>query len=1137
MRPPRALLRGLGPALVAIVALARGEEEPRPLPRPETKTLLDESDAALEAGAIETALSKAQSSLEAALRGNDLAGQAHARTRTARLLETQGRLEDALATWSSAAADWHRVEDASGEIEASVAVARLRLRESSFDAAQDLDAAIALMTQDTKRRVASATALAQAAGALQRDGFVAQARKLADAAVERLETIAPHSLSLASALGTLGTVVGAGGDYAGARARYERALAIQESQAPGSLDVARSLNDLGGVDWQQGRLDSARRRYEAALAIRETQAPGSLDYASTLNNLGGVLRSSGDLEGARSYSERALAIRQAKAPDSMMVASSLYSLGVVARGQGKLEEARGLLERALAIQERIAPASLDVAWTLNGLGTATQLRGDLAAARDHYQQALRIQESKSPNSLDVATGLNNLGVLASSQGDFDAARDFHERALAIREAKAPDSLDVASSLQNLGIAFRSLGDLIAARGSLQRSLAIREAQSAGSLDHAAILASLGELAEASGDHDGALDYHERALAIREAKAPESLEVAQTLNGIGVVARSRRDFERAREDFARSLAIRQNQAPGSLAEAQSQYNLGTVARSRKDTGEARERFERSWEIFRRQATWVTGDAAMQAFGRSVRGAAAALLRVQLDLGDTEGALATLETSRAQALLQMLSVQGLREHLKDSGPWSDYRVADASFGRAIRRLAITTSALRRAQRDLDEAATRSAPDEVAKKQEAASEAASERGLALASYTSLRLEAEDRLAAVRRSVPALRDDPIDLLAARGGLPPRSLWVEFSVGAEETVVFLVPSDITSPVSAYAIPITETELQFRIAAFVREVTLSSPIPGRTADALEPDPASTGRDLYALLFPAIAARMIAKSERLMIAPDGPLWDLPFAALVTSEGRDVRWLGLEKPLSYQQSLSSFLREREVHSRRGEGCLVVGNPAFGPTNEGSPQRSRFFAEGVSPIALPGTEREARSVGAIYGSPALVGVEATEGAVRERISSARVVHLATHGYFHPTIPMASGVLLAAPTGERAVSDTREDGILQAFEFSEDLPLRADLVVLSACETGRGQRVPGEGVVGLTRSLAMAGARSVIATHWRIDDESSAELMVAFHRKARQGVPKDVALRRAMTEVHRRRSTRNPSYWAAFFLSGEPQ
>jgi CHAT domain-containing protein len=120
--------------------------------------------------------------------------------------------------------------------------------------------------------------------------------------------------------------------------------------------------------------------------------------------------------------------------------------------------------------------------------------------------------------------------------------------------------------------------------------------------------------------------------------------------------------------------------------------------------------------------------------------------------------------------------------------------------------------------------------------------------------------------------------------------------------------------------------------------------------------------------------------------------------------------------------------------------------------------------------------------------------------------------------------------------IGKTSDDGVLQAWEIGPSLPLHAELVVLSACETGRGEKVRGEGVIGLTRSLLGAGARSVVATQWRVADEAAASLMVSFHSNLRAGgVARDEALRRAMAEVESDRATRQPFFWAGFFLTGD--
>jgi CHAT domain-containing protein len=135
-----------------------------------------------------------------------------------------------------------------------------------------------------------------------------------------------------------------------------------------------------------------------------------------------------------------------------------------------------------------------------------------------------------------------------------------------------------------------------------------------------------------------------------------------------------------------------------------------------------------------------------------------------------------------------------------------------------------------------------------------------------------------------------------------------------------------------------------------------------------------------------------------------------------------------------------------------------------------------------------------------------------------------------------MASGLLLTPPPAEPPPGHTDDDGALQAWEIFSQLRLRAELAVLSACQTGLGKNVAGEGLVGLTRALQYAGCRSVIASQWQVDDASTAALMGALHRGLRAGLAKDEALRRAMAAVRAEPRTAHPYYWAAFLLTGDP-
>jgi CHAT domain-containing protein len=233
-----------------------------------------------------------------------------------------------------------------------------------------------------------------------------------------------------------------------------------------------------------------------------------------------------------------------------------------------------------------------------------------------------------------------------------------------------------------------------------------------------------------------------------------------------------------------------------------------------------------------------------------------------------------------------------------------------------------------------------------------------------------------------------------------------------------------------------------------------------------------------------------------------------------------------------------------------AVVVGDPIFErqPTLIASAsanppssrafrgERSSLFVDRAPPARLPETRREAEQIARLYGGQPLLGERATEAEVRRRVQQAEIIHLATHGFLNPVRAMSSGLLLTAPAKEPELGQTGNDGALQAWEIYSQLQLKAELVVLSACETGRGENVGGEGIVGLTRALQYAGARSIVASQWKVADASTATLMVAFHRKLRNGLAKDEALRQAMAGVRQDRRTAHPYFWAPFFLIGNP-
>jgi CHAT domain-containing protein len=280
-----------------------------------------------------------------------------------------------------------------------------------------------------------------------------------------------------------------------------------------------------------------------------------------------------------------------------------------------------------------------------------------------------------------------------------------------------------------------------------------------------------------------------------------------------------------------------------------------------------------------------------------------------------------------------------------------------------------------------------------------------------------------------------------------------------------------------------------------------------------------------LLPAALLAKLPAGGE-LVIVSHGPLNLVPFAALpVDSEGN---LLGIRHSIRYSPSLAT-LEEIEQTTPRNMAsvrstALVVGNPAM-------PRVRGYSGAEITLASLPGAEAEGRWVASRLGAGLLQGALATETEVKRRLPGASLVHLASHGYAYSSAARARDSFIAlAPTAG-------EDGLLTVGEVLDALPsLSAELVVLSACQTGLGDLKQAEGTVGLQRAFLAKGARSVLVSLWSVSDEATEQLMKSFYTHWLGGDSKSEALRKAQQEVRGTPASRfyDPRYWAAFQLVG---
>jgi CHAT domain-containing protein len=190
-----------------------------------------------------------------------------------------------------------------------------------------------------------------------------------------------------------------------------------------------------------------------------------------------------------------------------------------------------------------------------------------------------------------------------------------------------------------------------------------------------------------------------------------------------------------------------------------------------------------------------------------------------------------------------------------------------------------------------------------------------------------------------------------------------------------------------------------------------------------------------------------------------------------------------------------------------------------------------------ALPEAEKQVRALGRLYGaarSRVYVGADASEERMKTEAGNFRILQLATHGILNNASPMYSHIVLA-----QGAAGAHEDGLVEAWEMM-NLDLKADLVVLSACETARGRVGAGEGVIGLTWALFVAGSPATVVSQWKVESASTTELMLEFHRgllptKKRPHTSTATSLQQASLKLLNSREHRHPFYWAGFVVVGD--
>jgi len=373
------------------------------------------------------------------------------------------------------------------------------------------------------------------------------------------------------------------------------------------------------------------------------------------------------------------------------------------------------------------------------------------------------------------------------------------------------------------------------------------------------------------------------------------------------------------------------------------------------------------------------------------------------------------------------------------------------------------------------------------------------------------------MRKRNPRLADVqyplPLDVGHARQMLKPGTAMIEYSLGDKRSFVWVLSRE---HFAAAELPPGKA-IESQVNA-LREL-LTPRASGLTAKQTENEIARSASRLYATLLSPVEGEL-AGSREVVIVPDGALYYLPFETLF----RSGKYLLERFPVSYAASATSFLGVRGEPSAvpSGKELLAFGDPVY--------SAGRIDAKsGFDLSALPYTRAEIDTIGALFPREArtiYLGAAAREQAVvTEPLLRYRYIHFAVHGLLDEAHPGQSGLALTPGKDD--------DGVLRVDAIPA-LRLQADVVTLSACNTGLGQLVSGEGMLGLVRAFLYAGASSVNVSLWDVNDAATAALMKEFYRNLIRSVPPDQALRIAkIALLHNRNGLwRHPHYWAPFVL-----
>ncbi len=833
---------------------------------------------------------------------------------------------------------------------------------------------------------------------------------------------------------------------------------------------------------------------------------------AVLNGLGIALYRLGLLETAWQQFSTALEVAR-KQGNEREQGKALTNLSAVAIQTGNFRQAAEFLREAIARGK--------TSTRLLNLGAMQTYLRDYESALLTFQEALELAQ-KAKDLPRQVLAWNNIGAIYWLQGNHEQALYCLQRALEIAR-QTQDLFRTAPVHLTLGLVYTDLGEFELAEKHFVELLDISR-QLGDRVREVGALIRLGFLRVRQTHWDDAVKILEEALQI--AKQIDHLpSIALALFNLGVAYEGKRDYERALNYYCEALDLWQKTGDIWML-AWTWKNIGDAYRKLGDEGiedkgkawsRAVDAYWQSVRLMERVRERVGGEAMGAQFAQNASEPFYQLANLLAQMGRTEEAFEISERMRARALLELMQLASLLEQgtaTFEAGKVYDelkQRIAELE-GQLLRAMASPSP-----NRELIERLQKE----------------------LADVRNEFEQQRDMLRLRRWQLLPTNRGQIDFNAWRQlKLPDDTAVLVYLVTEQRTLLFVLTSkEGVWQIRGFVLPVTKKQLEEDTAWLRERVEQRRPV------------GATLQRLYAALVKP-AEKVLSGKRKLIVIPDGPLYAIPFQVLQDENGL---YLIERFTIAYTPSLTTLwsLQKRKPSATslaRGIGAGGIRPPQnFGqvspaPTNDCVSLRNSLkwqwtgiavvnFGSNIEP--LPYAREEVRWISELFAQTfpkssirVFVDASATKQIATQALKESRWVHFATHAILEPKRPLYSRLIFTPLKGQ--------DNLLRAFEVLDLGQTPCEMVVLSACETGLGKALQGEGLIGLVWTFMAAGTKTLVASQWTVNDLSTAHLMRAYYKFLLNGLQPAEAMRRAQISLLSQRQFHHPYYWAAFVVWG---